>query len=116
MPLRRADHPRQRSIDMVELVADLRDILTDAHDIYLFGSRRFKTGSVRSDIDLLVIMNGRITRAQAEEIWELEPYADVFYGGSGSAQSIVNESVIAASDTAALIAMLDAQPLIVGGA
>lgn len=116
MPLRRAENPLQRSIDIVELLADLREILDDADDIYLFGSRRFKTGSVRSDIDLLVITDGRITRAQAQAIWDLEPYVDVFYGANGSAQSIVNESVIAAGDTSALIGKLQAEPLMLGGA
>src|SRR5688572_7355560 len=116
MPLRRTEQVGQRSIDLVELLADLRETLLDADDIYLFGSRRFQTGSVRSDLDLLVATDARITRAQAEAIWELEPYVDIFYGANGSAHSIVNESVISAPDLPALVEMLDAVPLMLSGA
>lgn len=116
MPLRDTKQVGQRSIDLVELLADLREILLDVDDFYLFGSRRFQTGSVRSDLDLLIATEARVTRAQAEAIWELEPYVDIFYGANGSAQSIVNESVISAPNLPALLEMLDAVPLMLSGA
>jgi nucleoside phosphorylase len=117
MPLRGAGGtPWARKVDLAALLLDVRDLLGPHElDAYLFGSRRYKTGSIRSDIDILIFLNGRITESQAREIWELEPYLDIFHGISGNAQSIVNESVIAAPDRHALIEALDAIPLYIAG-
>lgn len=104
--------PQTRDVDLAELLLDVADVLEyTGLDAYLFGSRRFNIGSVRSDIDILIAGPTLITRAQAEQIWELEPYLDIFYGGSGEVRSLVNESAIVMSTWAALIAALDAVPL-----
>lgn len=63
----------------------------------------------------MIFLDGRITESQAREIWELEPYLDIFHGISGNAQSIVNESVIVTPDRHALIEALDAIPLYIAG-
>ena len=108
--------PGTRTVDLADLLLDVRDQLgLDEINAYLFGSRRYKTGSVRSDIDILLFLDGRITDSDAQAIWNMEPYLDIFYGNSGSAQSIVNESIITRSDRAALIGDLDAIPLYIGG-
>jgi nucleoside phosphorylase len=116
-PLRgSADPPGSRTVDLADLLIEVRDLLgLEELDAYLFGSRRFKTGSIRSDIDILLFLKSRITEVQAREIWNLEPYLDIFLGNGGNAQSIVNESAIGASNRDALVAMLDAIPLYVAG-
>jgi nucleoside phosphorylase/predicted nucleotidyltransferase len=116
-PLRRAaGPPGSRTVDLADLLVEVRDLLRlEGIDAYLFGSRRFKTGSIRSDIDILLFLERRITESQAREIWNLEPYLDIFLGSDGNAQSIVNESAIGASHRDALIVMLDAIPLYIAG-
>src|SRR5262245_39855603 len=84
-------------------------------DAYIFGSRRFGTGSVRSDIDILITGPSLITREKAQEIWDLEPYLDIFYGSAGEIRSLVNESAILAADRASLLSALDAEPLYQAG-
>lgn len=75
MPLRgAAATPWARKVDLADLLLEVRDRLgLHELDAYLFGSRRYKTGSIRSDIDILIFLDGRITESQAREIWELEP-------------------------------------------
>jgi hypothetical protein len=48
---------RSRTVDLADLLIDVRDLLkVEELDAYLFGSRRFKTGSIRSDIDILLFL------------------------------------------------------------
>lgn len=117
MALRRtADSPPIRQIDLADVLLDVSEILDlPAIDVYLFGSRRFQTGSVRSDIDLIVPHPGRILRERAERIWALEPYLDIFYGSGGEVQSLVNESMISQPDLESLLSTLGAVPLLNGG-
>jgi len=101
-----------RDVDLADVLLDVADVLDFSDlDAYLFGSRRFGTGSVRSDVDILISGPSLITRAQAQEIWEREPYLDIFYGSGGEVRSLVNESTIVMESRAALIAALDAIPL-----
>lgn len=94
----------------------MRDLLDIADlDAYLFGSRRHRTGSVRSDIDILIFLDRVVTGEQAQEIWNLEPYLDIFYGSDGSVRSLVNESSITLPNRALLVSQLDALPLFIGG-
>ncbi len=104
--------PPVREIDLADLLLDVADILEYPDlDAYIFGSRRFGTGSVRSDVDVLISGPSLITRAQAEQIWAREPYLDIFHGGGGEVRSLVNESAIVKESRAALLATLDAVPL-----
>jgi nucleoside phosphorylase/predicted nucleotidyltransferase len=112
----RASDPPTRVVDIAEALTDLSDILrTPDLDAFLFGSRAYRTGSVRSDIDLLVRMDRRVTREEALRIWELEPYLDVFVLTGGTAASIVNESQITRHDEPSLLAALDAVPVLARG-
>jgi len=98
------------------LLVDVRDLLNVANlDAYLFGSRRHRTGSVRSDIDILIFLDPILTGTQAQEIWNLEPYLDIFYGRDGSVRSSVNESSITLPDRESLIRELNALPLFIDG-
>lgn len=84
--------------------------------VYIFGSRRHKTGSVRSDIDLLFITGRRLTSEDAQRIWDAEPYLDVFQATGGTADSLVNDSRLVADSRDNLVALVDAVPLFVNGA
>src|SRR4051794_9613465 len=96
---------RTRTVDLAESVAAVTTILGGiSRDIFLFGSRRYKTGSVRSDIDLLVFTDERILRATAAQIMQIEPYLDIFHGDGGHVQSLVNESAIRRASRTELLA------------
>lgn len=117
MPLRgSAGTPPTRTIDLCELLLDVGDVLDlDSFDAFLFGSRRHQTGSVRSDVDIALFTDIRITADQAQRIWEIEPYLDIFYGEDRVIRSVVNESRLARPSRAELLAVLDAVPLFLDG-
>lgn len=67
-------------------------------DVYLFGSRRFKTGSPRSDIDILITINERIRPSELRDFTLKTCTAlDIFVLENGRATSVANESYIEAS-------------------
>ena len=52
----------------------------EVQEIYLFGSRAYNTGSLRSDIDLLVIANAQIPLPSINEWLHDEfPPVDLFF-------------------------------------
>lgn len=113
--MRGADIPR-RTIDLQELALELGDILGDsALTIYIFGSRKDQTGSIRSDVDLLVELPRRVSQVEMSAIWDLEPYLDVFALDRGVATSLINESELRAESSASLIARLGAVCLMRNG-
>ena len=61
MALRRLTGPNQvpmRSVDLTEtLLLITEEFELGKASIYLFGSRRYKSGSIRSDIDLLFVLH-----------------------------------------------------------
>src|SRR3954463_13323504 len=62
--------------------------------VYLFGSRRHRSTSLRSDIDLLVRPAAWVGAGVATEIGQIEPYLDVFAADGGTAVSLANGSRI----------------------
>lgn len=105
-----------RDINLKELLLEVAEYLEVRHlTAYLFGSRKDRTGSVRSDIDILLISDRRLTQEQAERIWNLEPYLDIFVARNGTAQSLVNESELTATDNDELVKLLGATPLFLDG-
>ena len=79
-----------RDVDLKELLLEVAEHLNiGGLTAYLFGSRKDRTGSVRSDIDILLVTDRRLTQEQAEWIWRLEPYLDIFVARNGVAQSLV---------------------------
>lgn len=105
-----------RTIDLADLLLQVCEQLgTDAIDAYLFGSRRHRRGEVASDIDILLFLDGTIMDHDAQAIWHMEPYLNIFYGTNGCVRSIANESTIACSDRASLIDDLAAIPLYLDG-
>jgi predicted nucleotidyltransferase len=77
--------------------------------IYLFGSRRFKTRSRRSDVDILLETSSHIRPADLREFVVEECVAlDLFVLQHGRATSAVNESFLEFPDNAALLASTQA--------
>jgi nucleoside phosphorylase/predicted nucleotidyltransferase len=109
MSLLRPDNAPMRTVDLLETLLELADILGDtAMSVWIFGSRRHRTLSPRSDIDLLVHTTRLITQEEAKRLWNFEPYLDVFETTYGSARSIINGSQIVEPTLAALTSRLDA--------
>lgn len=112
LPAKRDSENLFEDLDLRLVVERLGAELAEVDEVHLFGSRRFQSGSTRSDIDLL-ICGGRLPVASvvAEVARDLDTYLDVFIDRAGRAESAVNESVITANGTAALRDALDAVPL-----
>jgi nucleoside phosphorylase/predicted nucleotidyltransferase len=116
VPRRVSPDAQRRVVDLADVVLDVGDILGDpALDVYLFGSRAYRTGSIRSDIDLLVRTSSVPTRDQAVALFALEPYLDVFVFEGGVATSLTNGSVISKAEDAKLLNALDAVQLVAAG-
>ncbi|MCJ1686480.1 nucleotidyltransferase domain-containing protein [Rathayibacter sp. VKM Ac-2927] len=106
----RPDHVPQRVVDLQEVSLELAEILEDSSlSIWIFGSRRHRTLSPRSDLDILVHSTRAISEDQASRIWHFEPYLDVFETTHGVARSIVNGSQIAEDNLNSLVEKLDAK-------
>jgi REase_DpnII-MboI len=72
--------------------------------IYFFGSRRFKTRSLRSDIDIFFIPVGYIKPSDVRDFIEQTCIAlDIFVLHHGRAVSAINESYIELEDNAAVV-------------
>ena len=109
MGLRNKAEVPLRSIDLQELALELCEILSDTSlTIYLFGSRKEKTGSTRSDVDLLIELPRRASDKEAGRIWDAEPYLDVFALDHGIATSLVNESQLRAKSNRDVVRMVGA--------
>ncbi|MDX8350027.1 hypothetical protein SLH49_18715 [Cognatiyoonia sp. IB215446] len=85
-------------IETLDLVT-FCDVLTTAHPnvnaIHLFGSRRFGGGSLRSDIDLFVEVNGDVRPAELRALVAREcPALDIFVLSRGIARSVINETYV----------------------
>ena len=103
-----SDIPR-RTIDLQELALEMGEIFgVNDLTVYLFGSRKDQTGSIRSDVDLLVELPRRASQAEMGAIWKLEPYLDVFTVDRGVAASLVNESQLRAESNGSLVVKLGA--------
>ena len=107
---------QRRVVDLADTVLEISDILDDPTvDVYLFGSRAYRTGSIRSDIDLLVRTRSVPTREHAAALFKWEPYLDVFVLEGGLATSLINGSVISKAGGAELLDTLDAVQLVAAG-
>ena len=82
--------------DLKEIIGDLIVKHPEIKDIYLFGSRAYKTNSMRSDIDILAITDGMIAASNVN-IWLHDKYppVDLFISCDEiNASSVVNGSVV----------------------
>jgi predicted nucleotidyltransferase len=97
--------------DLKRLLESLLSEQTDLDEVYLFGSRAYGTGSLRSDCDLLVRpMPGKNVKSS-----ELRDFAltkcealDFFLAEGGTARSCANDSYVYAESFQKLATRLDA--------
>jgi nucleoside phosphorylase len=82
-------------LDVRQAVEQLAAGVGAIDSVYLFGSRRYASGSARSDVDLLVFgesfPQASVVAAVARGI---DPYLDVFLARDQVAHSAINESII----------------------
>ncbi|TAI49635.1 nucleotidyltransferase domain-containing protein [Flagellimonas allohymeniacidonis] len=91
-------------IDLEAIIEVLAEDFPDIAEIYLFGSRRFETGSSRSDIDILITTTSRIKPSQLRDFTLKHSTAlDLFILENGRATSVANESYIEASSNDKLV-------------
>ena len=94
-----------RTVNIKDLIQPITQIDT-VEEIYLFGSRAYKTGSRRSDIDILVYAPKGVRQDEVLPIMENEKALDIFETiDKKSARSFANDSRLSRRD---LIKALDA--------
>jgi len=99
---------RTRNISLISVIENIIKSEPNAEEIFLFGSRAYKTGSIRSDIDLLVVTKDAINQELWVDIREIEPYIDLFQLIGTNALSLANQSQISSDSKANLIKKIDA--------
>lgn len=100
---------QRREVSLKERCADLVSLRSDIKAIWLFGSRQHRTGSIRSDIDLLLEIDGPpLSLDDVLKIRHIEPYLDCFVMEGGRAHSFLTESFITAGTEADLMERLQA--------
>lgn len=103
---------------MLETVFSLRELTTKlvkrfaaVTDLYLFGSRRWRTGSRRSDLDILVCHSRHIRPDDFRSFCLTNcPALDLFLVDGAKAVSVANESYVEAGTFEELIKQLAAIP------
>lgn len=97
-----------RRINLRELVYKISEI-DKIEEIYIFGSRGYETGSLRSDIDILVYAPDGLRRDEVMPIMEEEEALDIFRTTNKTeAESFANDSWLKRDD---IVADLDAKLL-----
>src|SRR5271165_3339348 len=97
--------------DLRELAEALGAAFTQIQALYLFGSRRYRTRSPRSDVDILVeLIDGTHIRPQELRVFSGEHCTalDLFVADGGKAISCANESSVQAESFSALVSRLEA--------
>ena len=98
--------------DLHDFVLPITNQYSHVQTVYLFGSRRYRTGSLRSDIDVLLETTGHIRPGKIREIiTSISKALDIFILQHGTATSVVNGSSLTASDNPSLITRVDAEKI-----
>ena len=99
-------------VDIFDLEASVKVLagkFKEIKAVYLFGSRRFETGSSRSDIDILLEVEAFLKPSLLRDFTlEHSTALDLFILENGRATSVANESYIQASTNRQLISDLNA--------
>jgi predicted nucleotidyltransferase len=102
--------PADEYVEWQKLSYDLHDLTAEATKqfrlkaIYLFGSRRFKTLSLRSDIDVFFVPTSYIKQSDLRRFRDETCLAlDIFLLEHGRATSAINDSYIQLDDDGAVI-------------
>lgn len=104
--------PKTDDIDLKSAISVLVGKFSGIESVYIFGSRRFKTESVRSDIDLLITTSERIKLSDLRDhTLESCTALDLFIVERNTAISISNESFITDETQEQLIKKLNAEKL-----
>jgi predicted nucleotidyltransferase len=92
-----------------QIIDDLRNELPGILEVYLFGSRRHRTRSTRSDVDILVQASAS-TRPEEVRVFAIEhcPALDIFLINGAIAISCANNSQVKGFNRGNLIRRLDA--------
>jgi len=92
-----------------QIINDLRNELPGISEVYLFGSRRHRTRSTRSDVDILVQASAS-TRPEEVRDFAIEhcPALDIFLINGAIAISCANNSQVKGFNRGNLIRRLDA--------
>ena len=81
-----------RIVDLKELIKPLTEI-EKIKEIYIFGSRAYNTGSLRSDIDILIYAPEGVTQYEMTNIIKKEKALDIFETTNKTdAHSFANDS------------------------
>jgi nucleoside phosphorylase len=108
MLISRNPHPI-RKVDLKCLIGKLGSDFPNISEVYIFGSRRFLTGSVRSDIDLLLVTDQDTVDYQLPKcVRRVEPYVDAFQAVGGTALSFANHSKIKQANRSDLLKEISA--------
>ena len=95
--------------DLEAIIKILAGKFPDIESVYLFGSRRFETGSSRSDIDILITTSNRIKPSLLRDFTlEHSTALDLFILENGRATSVANESYIEANNNDELVKSVNA--------
>lgn len=102
-------------IETIDLKLEITKISTEfsaIDSIYIFGSRRYKTDSIRSDIDLISTISDRIKISNLREYFlENCTAIDLFVLEGSRAISVANESFVEDKSEEALLSKLGAVKL-----
>ncbi|MDA2911387.1 hypothetical protein MYX04_10700 [Nitrospiraceae bacterium AH_259_D15_M11_P09] len=94
---------------MHDIAKQLGDEFPAIRALYLFGSRRFRSGSSRSDVDVLVVTDSHVKPADLRAFTNLNcPPLDLFLVTGAKAVSCANESHVEASSFDELVDHLSA--------
>lgn len=99
------------SYDLRHLTEQLTTAFPQIAALYLFGSRRYRTGSLRSDVDILVeLADAAHVRPNdlRNFVGDHCPALDLFIVDGGKATSCANESFVRADSLASLVSRLEA--------
>jgi hypothetical protein len=100
---------RHVTIDLREACKRLKEELPALQSIWIFGSRRHRTKSVRSDIDLLLCASEHLKCGEVRAaVLLINPALDTFIVEGGKATSCVNDSFVKAETFDQLTQKLDA--------
>lgn len=93
------------TIDLKDIIDELIKKFDQITEVFLFGSRAYRTNSTRSDIDLIIRSKELIAPEDLRSVYDKYEFCDLFYGSEDSINSVVNGSSISRKK---LIKTLDA--------
>jgi predicted nucleotidyltransferase len=100
------------NIDLKAIISVLFGTFKQIESAYIFGSRRYESGSTRSDIDILLTVSAHLKPSELRSFtMKYCKSLDLFILENGKAVSVANESYITAEDSKALISKLNAELL-----